>query len=64
MEGDRMVGRIDMKREDSVLAVRAFWAELGVRMGTGRVRALEGELARAAAFGGCDEVRYAEGWMR
>jgi uncharacterized protein YcaQ len=64
MEGDRMVGRIDMKREDGVLAVRAFWAEPGVQMGTGRVRALEGELARAAAFGGCDEVRYAEGWVR
>lgn len=64
MEGDRMVGRIDMKREDGVLAVRAFWPEPGVRMGTGRVRALEQELARAAAFGGCDEVRYAEGWIR
>jgi uncharacterized protein YcaQ len=64
MEGDRMVGRIDMKREDGVLAVRAFWPEPGVRMGTGRVRALEGELTRAAVFGGCKGVSYAEGWMK
>ncbi len=28
------------------------------------MRALEGELTRAAAFGGCDEVQYADGWMR
>ena len=64
MEGDRMIGRIDMKREVGVLAVRAFWPEPGVRMGTGRVRAFDAELRRAAAFGGCDEVRYLDGWLR
>ncbi len=64
MEGDRLIGRIDMKREDGALAVRAFWPEAGVRMGTGRVRALETELERAAIFGGCDAVKYTEGWMR
>lgn len=64
MEADRMIGRIDMKREDGALLVRAFWAEPGVRMRAGRVRALETELARAAVFGGCEGVRYAEGWLR
>ena len=64
MEGDRLIGRIDMKREGTVLAVRAFWPEDGVRMGAGRVSALLTELARAAAFGGCDEVRYADGWIQ
>ncbi len=64
IEGDRLIGRIDMKREEGALAVRAFWPEQGVRMGTGRVRALEGELERAAAFGGCDRVWYLEDWMR
>ncbi len=64
MEGDRMIGRIDMKRENGVLAVRAFWPEKGVRMGTGRVRALETELERAAAFGGCGEVQFSADWLR
>ncbi len=64
MEGDRLIGRIDMKREDGVLAIRAFWPEKGVRMGTGRVQALETELERAAVFGGCEGVRFYEGWLR
>jgi hypothetical protein len=64
MEGDRMICRIDMKREDNVLAVRAFWPEAGVRMGQGRIRALEKELERAAAFGGCVGVDYADAWAR
>jgi hypothetical protein len=62
MEGDRLIGRIDMKREGSVLVVRRFWPELGVRMGSGRMRALATELDRAAVFGGCEEVRYGEDW--
>ncbi|WP_373636790.1 winged helix-turn-helix domain-containing protein [Yoonia sp. BS5-3] len=64
IEGARMIGRIDMKREDGRLEVRAFWPEPGVRMGTGRQRALETELDRAAHFGGCDEVIYAADWLR
>ena len=62
IEGDRMVGRIDMKRENGVLAVRAFWPEKGVRMGTGRMAALEAELERAALFGGCEGGSYPQGW--
>lgn len=64
VEGDRLIGRIDMKREDGVLAVRAFWPEQGVRMGAGRLRALESELERASVFGGCERVGYLDGWMR
>ncbi len=64
IEGDRIIGRIDMKRENGVLVVTAFWPEKGVRMGSGRVKALTDELDRAARFGGCEEVRYAEGWIR
>ena len=64
MEGDRMIGRIDMKREGTVLAVTAFWPEEGVRMGAGRLRALQAELERAAVFGGCEAVTFAEGWLR
>ncbi len=62
--GDRMIGRIDMKREGTTLSVRAFWPEQGVKMGAGRLAALDKELARAAQFGGCADVVMAEGWMR
>ncbi|HEV8036940.1 winged helix-turn-helix domain-containing protein [Yoonia sp.] len=64
IEGDRIIGRIDMKREGTVLAVRAYWPEPGVRMGAGRIAALRKELARAAVFGGCDDIAFAEDWMR
>jgi uncharacterized protein YcaQ len=64
MEGDQMIGRIDMKRDKGVLRVTAFWPEAGVRMGTGRVRKLEGALESAAIFGGCERVEYTDGWLR
>ncbi|MCG3269326.1 winged helix-turn-helix domain-containing protein [Yoonia sp. I 8.24] len=64
MEGDQMIGRIDMKRDKDVLVVRAFWPEPDVRMGVGRVRALGCELERAATFGGCNRVIYVEGWLQ
>lgn len=64
MEGARMIGRIDMKRESGVLAVRAFWPEADVRKGAGRVAALRRELERAATFGGCADVTFAAGWER
>lgn len=64
LEGDQMIGRIDMKRNGSVLDVTAFWPEAGVTMGAGRIRRLQAELDRAARFGGCDTVRIAEGWLR
>jgi len=64
LEGDRIIGRIDMKRTAGALAVRAFWPEADVRMGAGRVAALKSELDRAAVFGGCNEVVYAQDWIR
>jgi uncharacterized protein YcaQ len=64
MEGTRLIGRIDMARETDVLAVRAFWPEMGVRMGQGRVARLQAELDRAAKFGGCGALRYSDGWLR
>ncbi|MDO6590773.1 winged helix-turn-helix domain-containing protein [Loktanella sp. D2R18] len=63
IQGDQMIGRIDMKRDKDVLHVKTFWPEAGVRMGTGRVRALTRKLERAATFGGCDGVSYVDGWL-
>ncbi|GGL56939.1 hypothetical protein GCM10011392_09250 [Wenxinia marina] len=63
-EGDRAIGRIDMKRAGGTLAVRAFWTEPGVRPGRGRLARLAAELERMARFAGCDGVAYADGWLR
>jgi uncharacterized protein YcaQ len=66
MEGDRLIGRIDMKadRSNKRLDVIGFWPEDGVAMGRGRVSRLNAELSRAARFGGCDDVVYQDGWFR
>lgn len=64
LEGDRLVGRIDVKRSGEVLAVRALWPEPGVAFGKRRLAKLEAELGRLAAFVGCGRVDWAEGWLR
>lgn len=57
MEGDRMIGRIDMKRTGACLDVTNFWPETRVKMGSGRLARLRSELERAARFAGCDDLR-------
>jgi len=64
LEGDRLVGRIDVKRAGEVLAVRAVWPEPGVVFGKGRVAKLEAELARLAGFVGSARVDWSDGWLR
>ena len=66
LEGDRLIGRIDMKsfRDESTLRVKAFWPEAGVKLGAGRTAKLEAELARWAAFTDCDRVEFQDGWSR
>jgi uncharacterized protein YcaQ len=65
-QGDRALGRIDMKvdRAGDALAVRAFWGEAGVTMGKGRMDRLLAELDRAATFAGVARVMFADGWRR
>ena len=64
MDGDQMIGRIDMKRNGEVLDVTAFWPEAGVQMGAARLARLDAELKRAAKFGGCAAIRFADDWLR
>mgnify|MGYP003700814477 CR=1 FL=1 len=65
LEGDRLIGRIDMKRADDRLAVRALWPEPGVAMGKGRMARLERELDRIARFAGAaGGVAFEAGWLR
>jgi hypothetical protein len=66
MEGDRLVGRIDMKafRDAGSLRVKAFWPEAGVKLTKGRMAKLEAELGRLARFSGCERVEFLDGWQR
>ncbi|WP_179381537.1 winged helix-turn-helix domain-containing protein [Jannaschia marina] len=66
LEGDRLVGRIDMKaeRDRDRLHVTALWPETGVRFGTGRRARLETALVRTARLAGVSQVTFADGWMR
>ncbi|MVO16474.1 winged helix-turn-helix domain-containing protein [Parasedimentitalea huanghaiensis] len=65
-EGERMVGRIDMKaqRDADLLQVTAVWPERSVIWSPGRIRKLESELQRVARFAGLSEVVFADGWLR
>ncbi|MEP0233221.1 crosslink repair DNA glycosylase YcaQ family protein [Roseibium sp.] len=66
LEGERLVGRIDMKafRAEDRLQVTAFWPEQGIKTSKGRLAKLDGELARMARFAGVSRVDYADGWLR
>ncbi|MEC7259513.1 MAG: winged helix-turn-helix domain-containing protein, partial [Pseudomonadota bacterium] len=66
MEGDRIVGRIDMKahRDCDELRVTALWPEPGVRWSDARTRRLEAELTRITRLAGVSQVVFAKGWLR
>lgn len=66
LEGDRLVGRIDVKafRDAGALRVKAFWPEAGVKLTKGRTTKLEAELDRLAVFAGCERVEFLDGWER
>lgn len=64
LEGDRMIGRIDMKadRKAGVLDVKRLWLEKGVRASAGRLEKLDAELQRVGRFAGVEKVVYQPGW--
>ncbi|WP_295043063.1 crosslink repair DNA glycosylase YcaQ family protein [uncultured Paracoccus sp.] len=64
MQGDRLIGRLDARREAGVLAVRAFWPEAGVRMGRARQAALMSELQRVLPLAQAADIRLAPDWLR
>jgi len=66
IEGERMVGRIDMKaqRNADLLQVTALWPERGVKWSTARIHKLESELQRVARFAGLSKVAFADNWLR
>lgn len=66
LQGDQIVGRIDMKafRDQNVLRVKALWSEGKVRWGKARQVALEAELERVKRLAGVAQVVFEDGWMR
>ena len=64
LEGDRLVGRIDMRRRESRLRVRALWPERRVRLAKGRLERIGRELDRIARFCECDGPIFENGWIR
>ncbi len=66
LEGDRLIGRIDMKcrRADDSLVITAFWPEPGVALGRGRLDRLTAELDRLGRFTNCPNLLFADGWQR
>jgi hypothetical protein len=66
MQGDRLIGRIDMicRRKTGELAVTGLWLEPKVRASKGRLAALEAELDRLRRFTGMERVVFEDGWLR
>jgi hypothetical protein len=66
LEGDRLIGRIDMRarRAEGALHVTALWPEVGVAMSKTREARLLAELDRVATFCGCDRVTFAGDWIK
>ncbi|MAJ64153.1 MAG: hypothetical protein CL558_10845 [Alphaproteobacteria bacterium] len=66
LEGDRIIGRLDAKahRDEGVLRVTAFWPEISVKLGVGRLARLEAELERLARFARCDQIEFLPDWQR
>lgn len=64
LEGDRLVGRIDMKadRANATLNVTRLWPEPASPFGKGRMARLMAELDRVARFAGCTTIQFAPDW--
>src|SRR3546814_15127231 len=66
LEGDRLIGRLDMKheRDNSVLRVKGLWLEPGQRLPAARQERLEAELERQRRSPGPERNTLARGWLR
>jgi uncharacterized protein YcaQ len=66
LEGDRLVGRVDMKaeRDRDRLHIKALWPERGVAFGRARMDRLQSALARTARLAEVSGISFEKGWLR
>ncbi|MPZ12238.1 MAG: winged helix-turn-helix domain-containing protein [Kiloniellaceae bacterium] len=66
LEGDKLIGRLDMKheRDGGILRVKGLWLEPKQRLSAARQGRLEAELERQRRFTGADRVVFEKGWMK
>ncbi len=66
MEGDQLIGRIDMKcdRASETMHIKAFWPEPGVRTIPARLKRLENALQRTARLAKSKHITFATDWLR
>jgi len=64
LEGDKLIGRIDMKheRQAGALRVKGLWFEPSVRRSAARDRRLSAELERMRKFTGADRMVFDNGY--
>jgi uncharacterized protein len=64
LEGENLIGRIDMKRQGTELLVKGLWLEPKVRASKGRLNALTSELERIRRFVGCESLTFADDYLK
>lgn len=66
LEGERLIGRIDMKheRDSGLLRVKGLWLEPKVKLSKARKDRLEAELERQRRFTGAERVAFDKGWKK
>lgn len=66
LEGERFVGRLDMRHDKvaDALRVTALWPEPRVKWGKNRQRRLDAELERHRRYLAADRVCFDDGWLR